>query len=275
MKTLLLVAVALGAMSLPAQDREFGESVRTTLTEVRREPEAFKNVKIVFTVQFGSLGKLSNPFFTQFTPTDYANFYAWADEQPIWRQDAYEDLFGMLFYAKFGSQLDQLYKLGVYDRVEITGVVRNTFQGTPWIEVVNFKKVDGRVDMAVLTHMYRGEQLMAQRKWARAIAELTAVDSPTLPPGACFAAYKDLGICYLRTGEAQTAAQYLSAASQLAPAPDFEVERLLAASGAAPGQEIDRTVSQSGLKDHERPMWEAFEGDGKARLNTVEKTERK
>ena len=75
MRTPLFVSFLLGVAALPAQDRDFGVAVPTTLTTVRSEPEAFKNVKVQFTLQFASLGKLSNPFFTKFTPTDYANFY--------------------------------------------------------------------------------------------------------------------------------------------------------------------------------------------------------
>jgi tetratricopeptide (TPR) repeat protein len=265
----LLVSLLLGAMALPAQDRDFGESVHTTLSELRREPDAYKNVKVAFNVQFASLGKLNNPFFTQFTPSEYANFHAWADEQPIWRQDAYENLFGMLFYDKAGAQLDEIYKLTIYDRLEITGVVRNTFQNQPWIEVTAFKKLPGHVDMAVLTHLYRGEQLMSQRRWQRAIAELNLADGANLTPGASLAAHKDLGICFLRIGEAQSALAHLNAAATLSPTPDFEIERMLATAAAAPSKEIDRNVNQSGLKDHERPIWEAFESDG-ARLNSVQ-----
>src|SRR6185369_14413694 len=68
MRTALFVSFLLGVAALPAQDREFGTAVPATLAQVRAEPEAYKNVKITFTVQFASLGRISNPFFTKFTP---------------------------------------------------------------------------------------------------------------------------------------------------------------------------------------------------------------
>jgi hypothetical protein len=265
MRTSLFVSFLLGAAALPAQDREFGVSVSTTLTQVRAEAEAYKNVKVKFVAQFASLGKLSNPFFTRFTPTDYANFYAWADEQPIWQQGAYEDVFGMLFLSKQSAQLEELYQLRVYQRISITGIVRHTFQGTPWIEVMEFEPVDGQLDTAVLAHLYRGEKLMEQRLWQRAIAELTLVAGPSVPAHAVRASHRNLGICLLRIGEANLAVTYLQSARDPEGPPDLEVDRMLAAAGAAPDKEIDRTVDSRGLKDHERPMWEAFDGDAGAR----------
>jgi hypothetical protein len=42
---------------------------------------------------------------------------------------------------------------------------------------------------------------------------------------------------------------------------DAEVESLLAIAKSQPEQALDRTVDYSGLRDSERPMWEAFDGD--------------
>ncbi|HLQ38227.1 MAG TPA: hypothetical protein VK348_10515 [Planctomycetota bacterium] len=267
MRTSLLISFLLGAALLPAQDREFGSAVRTTLTQIRAEPEAYKGVKVVFPLQFASLGKLSNPFFTKFTPADFANFYAWAEEQPLWRQEAYEDLFGTLFYPKLGPKLEQLYQLRVYQRLQVTGVIRNTFQNQPWIEVTDFEVVPGQVDMAVLTHVYRGEQMMKERRWQRAIAELTLAPGEGVPETVLHAVHKNLGICYLRIGEIARAAAHLQAAAATCTEPDVEVERLIAVAAARPAQELDRSVNQSGLKDYERPMWEAFDGDAAARVD--------
>ncbi|MBL9076696.1 MAG: hypothetical protein JNL08_04280 [Planctomycetes bacterium] len=261
MKSALFVTFLLGVAALPAQDREFGTAVRTTLTEVRGNPEAYKGVKVKFDAQFTSLGKLSNPFFTKFTPTEFANFYVWADEQPIWQEKAYEDVFGMLFLAKTHPRLEELYSLRLYQRVEITGIIRNTFQNTPWIEVSDFTVLDGQLDTAVLTHLYRGEKLMDQRLWPRAIAELSLVPGDGVPGTAMRATHKNLGVCLMRMGEADAAIGYLESASELAQGTDLEVLDLLATAKAQPDAAIDRTVDSRGLKESERPMWEAFEGD--------------
>ena len=269
MKAALFVSFLLGVAALPAQDREFGVAVPTTLPQVRADPEAFKNVKVQFTLQFASLGKISNPFFTKFTPTDFTNFYAWADEQPIWQQGAYEDVFGMLFLSKTSPNLDQLYSLRLYQRVKVTGVVRNTFQNTPWIEVSDFEPVSGQLDTAVLTHLYRGEKLMEQRLWQRAIAELSLAPGQSVPENAVRATHKNLGVCLMRMGEAQLAISYLQSAANMTKGRDLEIENLLAIAKSQPDQAIDRTVDSRGLKDSERPMWEAFEGDKASRTTKL------
>ncbi len=261
MKTSLLATLVLCAAGLPAQDSDIGNPVATTLTNIRNDPEAFRNVQVTFTAQFGSLGKISNPFFTRFTPTEYSNLYVWADEQPIWQRESYEDMFGNLFYPKTGDQLQQVFELRLYQRLEVTGIVRNTFQNSPWIEIVKFTELSGQVDSAVLAHMYRGEQFMGERRWQRAIAELTMAPGAGVPQTVQAAAYKSLGVCYLRIGETDQAVGCLNQAAALAPTMDIEIEDLLATATTKPSRELDRMVGQNGLKDFERPMWEAFEND--------------
>ena len=269
MKLALFVPFLLGvAAALPAQGREFGATVETTLSEVRSEPQAFQNVKIGFTVQFASLGRISNPFFTKFTPTDYANFYAWGDEQTIWQQPSYKDVFGMLFLGKLHDDLETLYGLRLYQRIKITGVVRNTFQNIPWIEVLDFEVLGEQLDTAVITHLHRGEKLMAERRWQRAIAELSLAPGEGVPQTAMRAAHKNLGICLLRMGEPEAALGYLTSAAGMSSRTDLEVENLIAIAKNQPEQAIDRTVDARGLKDHERPMWEAFDGDSTQANNT-------
>lgn len=264
MRSALFVSFLLCAAALPAQDREFRVAVRTDLATMRANPIAFQNVKVKFTVQFASLGRLSNPFFTKFTPTDYANFYAWGDEQQIWQEPAYNDVFGTLFLSKVDPQLESLYSLRLYQRLQCTAVVRNTFQGMPWIEVLSFETLDGQLDTAVLTHMHRGESLMAQRLWQRAITELSRASGAGVPKVVTQAAHKNLGICLLRMGESQAAIGYLKSASTLSDGRDFEIENLLAMAQSNPAKAIDRTVDSSTLKDSERPMWEAFEDNQSA-----------
>ena len=96
------------AAALPGQGADFGAPVKTTIAAMRANPDAFRNVKVQFTAQFASLGRISNPFFTKFTPAEFTNFYAWSDDQAIWRESSYNDVFGMLFLSKSNPQLEQL-----------------------------------------------------------------------------------------------------------------------------------------------------------------------
>ena len=167
MKIALTIAISLatapGALA-GGDPLENKTTVETTLSEVRETPEAFKQVKVRFPLQFASVGRVANPFFTRFVPSEYTNFYGWAAEQPIWRKDEYSNVFAYLFLSKASDQLQELYDLELYDRLMVTGVVRNTFQGAPWIEVLEFDVLGGHVSTESLAHAYRGEQMMARRQ---------------------------------------------------------------------------------------------------------------
>src|SRR5688572_11986559 len=118
------------AMSGNAQWRDGSQiktTVCTTLSQVRAHPDAFRNVKVQFDIQFATLGGISNPFFTQFVPTDYANFHAWAVEQPIWQKSTFDDVFGLLFLSKESEQLQEIYDAQTFQRLRVTALVRNTF----------------------------------------------------------------------------------------------------------------------------------------------------
>lgn len=265
MRTALFVSFLMGASALPAQDSDLRVAVDTTLSQVRSDAEAYKSVQVKFTIQFASLGKIYNPFFTKFTPSEYTNFYAWPDEQPIWRQKDYHDVFGMLFLSKSHDKLEQLYRLRAYQRVAVTGVVRNTFQSIPWIEVTDFHLLPGQLDTPVLAHLYRGEKFMEQRAWQRAVAELELVPGVGVTDTALRAVRRNLGTCFLRLGEASSAISYLQAAADMGGPVDPELESMLAIAKSSPSAGLDRAVDSGNLRDHERPMWEAFDGDKASR----------
>ena len=235
------------------------ETVSTTLTEIRRAPEAYRGVKVKFSIQFASLGKVQNPFFTQFEPSKYANFYGWADEQQIWQQKKYDELFGLLFVAKRHDFCTKLYKLKVYERLACEAVVRNVFQGAPWIEITGFKSLKERVNTTTLSHMHKGETWMEKRDWKRAIAELSLAPGEDVPKHVRGHIHKNLALCYLRMGEAPTGVTHLEEAVELLGGLDDEVRRIAAMAKVKPETFLDRTLSNSQVEDHQRPMWEAFE----------------
>lgn len=246
------------------ESRQFPNTVETTLTEVRAHPDAFRNVKVQFEVQFASLGSVANPFFTQFVPTDFANFHAWATEQPIWRKSEFDNMFGLLFVSKSNDQLQDLYKCATFDRMKVVGLVRNTFQNQPWIEVVSFEKLGQRVEWATLGHLYRADQWMQKRQWQQALSELSLASQAKNPDEVGTEIDKAMGVCYLRVGEAAQAVSYLKSARQKmgenSPA-CVEIENLIASAKVDPTRELDRTVTSTEVREHERPLWEAFEDD--------------
>lgn len=267
--SLALAPVLSAQMPLPKSEKV----VSTTLTQIRKSPDAFRGVWVRFNMQFGSLGKISNPFFTQFEPSRFANFYGWADEQRIWQKDQYEDLFGLMFVNKQSKIVDKIYGLRVYDRIEVVGVVQNVFQGQPWIELVKCHPLGNKVNTATLSHIYRGETLMKKRDWKRAIAELSLAPAAKLPNHVLGSIHKDLAVCFLRLGESKTATTHISQAVKLLDKVDPETRELARLANTRPETFLDRAVSSAQVEDYQRPMWEAFTGTGTAGDESGEQTE--
>ncbi len=267
MKTILTLAMSLALTTItPASGGGAPEGqpiVVTTLEEMRAHPEAFKTVWVRFPVQFCSIGRVSNPFFTRFVPSDFANFYAWSDRQEIWKRGDYDSVFGMLFLSKESKVLNSLYDLDLYDRVWVTGIVRNVFQGEPWIEATKLEISGGKVNTATLSHLFRGESYMKRREWHRAISELSLAPSDRLPQSVLSSIHRNLGVCYLRLGEAQLAVQHLDQAVSMNAGRDYELKELQSTARDKPETGLDLIVDRSSLQDHERPMWEAFEELGR------------
>ena len=266
MKRALIVALLATSPAVAQEEDRFtnpsGITVDIDLQAIRETPEAYKSLWVRFDLQFCSMGRVSNPFFTQFVPSDFANFYGWGGSQPIWRKSSYDDLFGMLFMHKDNPRVSDLYSLRLYDRITVTGVVRNVFQDKPWIEVVDFAAQTSTVDTPTLAHLFRAETHMARREWNRAISELSMAPAGDKPAHVMAAVHKNLGICYLRIGEAEKAQSYLSQAAALAAPQDHEAARLEQIARENPRLELDTGVDRSGISDAQRPMWEAFAGEG-------------
>jgi hypothetical protein len=236
---------------------EKAKAVSTTLTKIRKTPDAFKNVRVRFAIQFVSLGKVQNPFFTRFVPQRFANFHCWADEQQIWNRSQYEDIFGLLFMAKDNEQLSAIYKMKAYQRIMVTAVIRNTFQGDPWIEVVQFEHLEKAVDTASLSHLFRGHLCMQKKQWGRALAELSLAPGDHLPDHVMARIHKDLARCYMGLGESVTASHHLRQAAAKLQTMDSELRQMAHVAKLRPGALLSPAPG-SPMKGHQRPMWEAF-----------------
>ncbi|MEM7203751.1 MAG: hypothetical protein AAF628_26040 [Planctomycetota bacterium] len=271
MKSLVTFGCVVAVCAAPCHaggDDELTEVVATTLTSIRENPSSYKGVRVTFSAQFSNIGQVQNPFFTRFVASDFANFHVWADDQPIWREREYDNVYGLCFVAKTGDLLDEVFRMRTYQRLRIEGVVRNTFQGRPWLEVTRFAPLPGRVDTATLTHLYRGEQHMERRQWSQAIAELSLAPSGEAPRHVQAAVHKNIGLCYLRLGEQSAALRHLHSSKELSRTQDHETDALIMTAQATPGSAIDRAVSQRVVPDFERPLWEAFNESGQVTAPT-------
>jgi hypothetical protein len=101
---------------------------------------------------------------------------------------------------------------------------------------------------------------MQRRQWQRGISELSLASAAPMPDDVLGAIHKNLGVCYLRLGEAATARTHLDQAVRLfGERIDRETEQLAATAQESPELQLDREVESVQLNEWERPMWEAFE----------------
>ena len=261
--TLTITLPCVLALSGNAQWRDgkqIKNTVCTTLSEVRAHPDAYRNVKVQFDLQFATLGGISNPFFTQFVPTEFANFHGWAVEQTIWQKQTFDDVFGLLFISKSSDQLEDLYGSTTFQRLRVTALVRNTFQNQPWIEVMSFERLPQQVEWATLGHLYRADKWMDQRQWPQALSELSLASQAKNPQDVDAQVYKSMGLCYLRMGEANRALTQLEQAKKLqVSGSTVELDNLISAAKNDPSRELDRVVQKTEVREFERPLWEAFD----------------
>lgn len=120
------------------KDRPFA---RTTLSEVRTQPEAWLNTPIVFEARFHALGEIFQPFYTPFDSFSFANFSAWDVSQAMTSQEQFLDHCPTLYVDRRmkAKTMQRLAHLSPFQRFEAKGYVRQVFNGRPFIEVVEIK----------------------------------------------------------------------------------------------------------------------------------------
>ena len=234
----------------------FTQPKETTLTAIRNNPDAFKNVWVTFDIQFGGLSTVYNPFFTRFVPTDYVGLAAWGVEQEIWKLEEFRKDYQFLFVDKRSSAAIPLYKLKKYQRARVVGLVRNTFQGTAWIEITEIRPLPKSLDETTLFHMVRGETFLKEGKWKAARSQLLqASASPNAPGKVKGVIWSDLAQCYLKLGDFPQARKALAMAKQAWPK-NPQAAQLAKILEEHPIQGMDNRVEVSSMKDWEKPLWQ-------------------
>lgn len=248
------LAPAAGAQKL-AQLGGYTQPKETTLTEIRRNPEAFRDVWVAFDMQFSGLSQVYNPFFTRFVSTDFVSFAAWGDEQELWKLEEFRQDYHFLFVDKRSTVALAVYSMKKFQRARVVGFIRNTFQGSAWVEVTEVEPKQDSLDDATLFHLVRGRTLMKEGKWSLGAAELAKAAARTdIPAPALGTIWLDLATCYMRQGEFPKARQAVAKARESQPG-SLAVKELARTLAERPVEGMDNRVDVAGLKDWERPLW--------------------
>ena len=254
----LALALAMGGTHAQRQKKGlvgFNTPKETDLESLRRHPEAYKSVWITLTLQYGGLSKVYNPFFTKFVPADYICFAAWGGEQEIWKLDEFRRDFHFFFVDKRSNTALQLFRMKRFQRCKVVGFVRNTFQGTPWVEISSIEPQGESLDQATLYHFIRGRTLMKKKQWHLAQTELAkACAQSGLPTFARGEMWHDMSLCLLKQGDFPQAKEALAKARTALP----ESPRLAALADLVardPGKVMEEKVDLPGLKPWQKPLW--------------------
>ena len=257
----LALSLVAGGLHSQASKIELSDVKEVKLSDVRANPSAYKNVFISFKAQFHGIGSVHNPFFTRFTRTEYTNFWAWGDEQKVWKVSEFSNPLSILFIKKLDNDeiLAKVFKYKRFDRLQIKGVVRNVFKNAPWIEVVSVEKIDGKVTIPTLTHMHRAYSYMSKRRWAQAGTELNLAMTEGLPPFYQGWIHAYLGECLMKLGRPDPALSQLGYAQDYLP-DEISVAKNIALVKSDPKRAIDNMEAGKSVAKNMVPIWVAVTG---------------
>lgn len=170
---LLALAVGAGANSVrPPVDEPATEAAPlVTWDELRGRSARYIGRPVRVEMQFHSQLSTWNPFLTRFGPATFRAFRFWSDEQFLWDVDAHASPAARVFVRR-GALIEEL--LGnaeVFGRFELRVIVRETFGGEPWAEVIAVTPLMEHVTEAGLIHARRFVELCASGSTRLAGAE--------------------------------------------------------------------------------------------------------
>lgn len=180
MLSLVAVAlVALAAAPVAAQDEK--ETQTVALEKILGNPQAFEGLTVSFVVQFHRLGRLDAPVFTKFEKDWWQNFSAWPDGAQLWDKNAYQADHQFFFISRLSEGANVVIHTPRYQRLLITAVVDEIFNGRPWFEVKGIKALDTSMNKGALKNLVAAYRAKDQGDWGKAADAFRAADGKTLP----------------------------------------------------------------------------------------------
>jgi hypothetical protein len=187
------------------------------LSTILAKPEAWRDVPVTFVVQFHQIGKAGSSFFTRFEPDTWLGFSAWTDDAALWEKKAFESDFPNLFVQRNGADARIVGSAAVYDRLAVSGVVRDVIKGRPWIEVTAVRTLTEKMSEGSLVHLVKGLTLRDHRRFDAAAREFEAADAETLPTSVRVLGMREQAYALLNARKPKAAEERLLTALSLDP----------------------------------------------------------
>ncbi|HHI80258.1 MAG TPA: hypothetical protein ENK02_09775 [Planctomycetes bacterium] len=265
----LFVGLLSLATPLPAQgEGSVKDPKNTTLRQIEKTPQAFKNLAVRIEGYFRGIGSLHNAFFTRFTRADFVNFEVWGVTKRLWIKEDFDNPTPTFFVDKRNDDvIDLLSKLKRYQKIACTGIIRNVFRGKPWFEISKIEILPNKLNTASLARMVKARRLMKRRRWEQAGNEFNMAFAPGLDNEVKGWIHYYLGICLMRVGNAERASNQFQRSMALLQDPSIAKDQLTLLS-QDPKSVVDQQIDGMHIPKKNRPMWEAVE-NSKAKTTRV------
>ncbi len=267
------ISLFVGLFSLAAPLSSQGEgSVQdpkeTTLQQIEKTPQAFKNLAVRFEGHFRGIGALHNAFFTRFTRADFVNFEVWGISKKLWVKEDFDNPTPTFFVDKRNNKvIDLLSNLKRYQKIACTGIIRNVFRGKPWFEISQVEVLPSKLNTATLARMVRARRLMERRRWKQAGNEFNMAFAPGLDNEVKGWIHYYLGVCLMRVGNAKRASEQFQRSMALLAHPEVAKDQITLLR-QNPKAVVDQHVDGVNIPKKDRPMWEAVE-NSKAKTGRI------
>jgi hypothetical protein len=187
------------------------------LSKILVTPEAWRDVPVSFVVQFHQIGKAGSSFFTRFEADAWLGFSAWADDAALWDKKAFDSDFPHLFVRRNGADARLVGAAALYDRLAVSGIVRDVIKGKPWIEVTSVRTLSEKMNEGTLVHLVKGLMLRDYRRFDAAAREFEAADAVTLPVPVRLVGMREQAYALLNSRKPKAAEEKILAALALDP----------------------------------------------------------
>ncbi len=202
-----LAALAFVAGVLPAAvyaDGWFsraGDKKDVTLNDVLKTPREYVDVEVKFKVYFDAAGRNFNPYFTRFNEETWGNFSAYPIDARLYDKRDFPRPYPFFFASKMDKTWKKVKDVDHLRVIEITGVVRDVFQGQPWIEVVDWSGSGGGLSEDDIRDVIRADANYVAGNYKDAARLYERADSSSLPGTVRADLQRRLGDAYYHAGE--------------------------------------------------------------------------
>lgn len=158
-----LAAVVIGLLApLVAVPPTTDVPVVLELSDALRAPSRTVDVPFEINVVVRAVDRPFEPYLTRFDPTEWACLEVWSDDLFLWRSEHFARSSPCLFVRRDSPIAPMLAERRPYERLLVTGLVRQVYAGRPWIEVLDVRLASESLTEPTIFHAARAIELLEQ-----------------------------------------------------------------------------------------------------------------